>query len=207
MLLERGRTTNAIAGAIGLTLLLGGFFLYIRANADVRFDTVSYPAISASTDPDAAERGAYLVHAVAHCSFCHAAEGTPLTDRASLSGGRHIPTPLAHSHSSNLTSDALTGIQDQSDAQLARTIRHAVRADGSLATLMKIGVGPMADPDLADVIAYLRSQPAVRHQVTASSTRLAGDALLALGLMGPMNREAPPYAPSGPNPSIERGRY
>jgi mono/diheme cytochrome c family protein len=160
-----------------------------------------------NSDPEAVERGAYLVHAVAHCSFCHTSEGAELLEQPPLSGGRVIATPLAESRSSNLTADAETGIRAQSDMELARAIRHAVRADGSLSTLMKIGVGPMADSDLADVIAYLRSQAPVRHEVRESQIRLAGEALLALGLMGPNDRTAPPFVPPMDEPSVARGRY
>jgi mono/diheme cytochrome c family protein len=43
--------------------------------------------------------------------------------------------------------------------------------------------------------------------VTESSTRFAGHALLALGLLGPIDKEIPPYAPMSDQPSIARGRY
>jgi mono/diheme cytochrome c family protein len=65
----------------------------------------------------------------------------------------------------NITSDAQTGIGAWTDAQVAAALRDGVEADGStMCSLMERF--PFSDQQTADVIAYLRSLPAVSRSST-----------------------------------------
>jgi hypothetical protein len=67
----------------------------------------------------------------------------------------------------NLTSDKQTGIGSWTDDQLARAIREGIGHDGrALFPMMPYPhFREMSDEDLASVIVFLRSLPAVRHEL------------------------------------------
>jgi hypothetical protein len=66
----------------------------------------------------------------------------------------------------NLTPDRATGIGNRTDDMLARAIREGVGHDGHLLdpTIMPYEFyHSMSDEDLASIIVYLRSIPAIRN--------------------------------------------
>ncbi len=121
-------------------------------------------------------RGKYLMEGIVACGNCH----TPRDDKGQLqrdkglSGGLLLDIAPFKAYPANVTPDADTGIGKWTDAQLARAIREGIRPDKSL-------IGPpmpiefyrrMADADVAAIIAYLRSQPAVKNTVPRSTYRI-----------------------------------
>ena len=74
----------------------------------------------------------------------------------------------------NITPDRATGIGGWTDAQIARAIREGIRPDGSLiGPPMPIGLyRGLADDDLAAMVAYLRSVPAVSNAAEKSTYRI-----------------------------------
>jgi len=194
-------------------VLVAATLLYFSWRWDKTYPDTSYPAISASVEPGAVERGRYLVHAVAHCSGCHAPRDSLAAFEAGtdpvMRGGELPMGPIGTLRPPNLTSDRDTGIGQHTDAELARAIRHGVRRDGRVAPLM-IGAGPVADADLADMLAYLRSLPPVASDGLASEVSILGKVLLqtALAEVGDVHPvfPIPPYAEAG-DVSVERGRY
>jgi mono/diheme cytochrome c family protein len=128
----------------------------------------AWPQAAGSVD-----RGRYLMDGVLACGNCHfprGPQGQPLADRG-LSGGMLFDEGPIKAYASNITPDAATGIGKWTDAQLAKAIREGIRPDGSL-------IGPpmpvefyrhLSDADLADVIAWLRAQPAVNNAVPKST--------------------------------------
>ncbi len=135
-------------------------------------------AADAARAADAAtvERGKVLMEGIVACGNCHMAvgpQGEPLFDRP-LSGGFKFDDPGFTAYAANITPDDATGIGRWTDAQLGKAIREGIRPDGSL-------VGPpmpipfyrhISDADLAAIIAWLRAQPAVKHEVTKSAYRI-----------------------------------
>ncbi len=110
------------------------------------------------------ERGRYLVETIAGCGNCHTPLGPngPLPGRH-LAGGLVMDEGVFRAVTPNITPDPATGIGGWSDAQLVRAIREGIRPDGTL-------IGPpmpfafyrgLADDDLAAMVAYLRTVPAV----------------------------------------------
>jgi mono/diheme cytochrome c family protein len=105
----------------------------------------------------------------------------------------------------NLTPDSATGIGRRSDGELARMLRHDVRADGR-AALPFMTAQDFSDEDLTAVISFLRSQPAVRNAVPIHDLNLMGKLVMAF-MIKPKGPTQPPAATSPKGPTVENGRY
>ena len=120
---------------------------------------------------DPARRGAYLV-TIGHCMECHSAWSRGVSDfKGGLGrGGRAFPPPEGSPDgtpagvAANITSDPAAGIGAWSEQEIGRAITQGIARDGR--TLKP----PMAyhyyaglkATDLADIIAYLRTVPALQ---------------------------------------------
>jgi mono/diheme cytochrome c family protein len=169
-----------------------------------------YPALHASSDPSVIERGKYLAYGPAHCAYCH----TPETDHAALDAGQQVPLrggmqfdlPFGKVYSRNLTPDPETGIGSRTDGELARILRHGVRADGR-AAIPFMEFHDMSDEDLVAVISFLRSQPAVKNEVPDHAFNFMGKGIMAF-LIEPVGpAKAPPAKSPAVAPTVERGEY
>lgn len=115
------------------------------------------------------ERGAYLVQGPMGCGNCHTPFGPEGFDFDKDLSGRVVEdNEMFTAVAPNLTPAG--PIADWSDAELARAIREGIRPDGSV-------IGPpmpfplyrhISDDDLAAIVAYLRTVPAVESDVPAS---------------------------------------
>jgi mono/diheme cytochrome c family protein len=121
-----------------------------------------------------AERG-YSVFAMAGGCGCHTGPDGPIG-----AGGGKVPTPFGTFYGTNITSDAETGIGAWTDAQIIAAIRDGWRPDGAAESpaMPYYRYAGMADADLADLIAYLRTLAPVRranrqHEVALPFSRLA----------------------------------
>lgn len=194
-------------GAGALVALVAGYAGYVQATYRRDFSSTPLPAVVQRTQPEVVSNGAYLVHAVAHCSACHgvSARNQLREDRNDLRGGWEIAAgPFGTFYPSNLTSDPETGLGKLTDAQLARAIRYGVSADGHLDPVMSFVVGPMSDFDLTSIVSYLRSLPPLKNEVKKDEWGPLAKVLA--GRFGPNLREAAPYSPRG-RAGVERGRY
>jgi mono/diheme cytochrome c family protein len=129
----------------------------------------------AEAQPDLVARGRYLVEGIAGCGNCHTPKG-PQGDvpGMDLAGGTVFDEPPFRAVASNITPDPETGIGRWTDAEVARAIREGIRPDGRV-------IGPpmpielyrgISDADLAAMVAYLRTVPAVRNAVARSVYRM-----------------------------------
>ncbi len=132
-----------------------------------------------SYSPEMVDRGRYMVGLLG-CGSCHtdgALVGAPVPGRelAGSSIGIAYSNPMAVTRpgvlfASNLTPDMETGIGYQSLAELVRMIRLGVNEHGS----QTIPVMPwpayvnITEQDAQAIAMYLKSLPAVRHQVPQS---------------------------------------
>jgi mono/diheme cytochrome c family protein len=118
------------------------------------------------------ERGQYLVDSVNGCFGCHTDQdwskpGAP--PAAGREGSGHIwaDQDLPWLVAPNITPDKETGAGNWSDDALARAIREGIGHDGR--TLFPTMPYPhyrlMSDEDLASIVVYIRSVPAVRNQL------------------------------------------
>lgn len=110
------------------------------------------------------ERGDYLVNTIMACGSCHTPFGPAGFDQSKALAGRLVEQNEQFTAiSSNLTPAG--EIAGWSDAELGKAIREGIRPDGSI-------IGPpmpfevyhgISDDDLASIVAYLRSVPAVEN--------------------------------------------
>jgi len=165
--------------------------------------------ISFGATPARLERGKYLVEAVAHCFMCHSevewkTPGAPPVQEKRGAGKKWEEPALASLVVPNITPDKETGAGTWTDEQFARAIRGGIGHDGrTLFPLMPyMNFRDMSDEDLASVIAYIRSLPAVRNELPKSSLP---DEIKA---MIPPPREVPVSVPA-PDLSdpVKRGAY
>jgi hypothetical protein len=158
----------------GLVLLLG---IAITATVSWRpfIGPKARPLTSRTFErtPQRLERGHYIATAQSGCIYCHSphewsAPGTPIV--AGMEGSGEVE-PYADLPgrivAPNLTPDTETGAGSWTDDQLARAIREGIGHDGrTLFPMMPYqNFREMSDEDVASVVVYLRSLPAVRHEL------------------------------------------
>ena len=149
---------SAITFTVGWRPLLGA---RSRPLTDRHFDST----------PARLARGEYLSRAVLGCLDCHTEHdwkspgGQLVAGRegaGQLFPGEGFPGRIV---APNLTADKETGAGSWTDDQLARAIREGISHDGR--TLFPLMPYPnfrrMSDEDLASVVVYIRSLPAVRN--------------------------------------------
>ena len=125
--------------------------------------------------PQRLARGKYLVDGVLGCFGCHtdadwSKQGAPPV--AGREGSGHIwsDQDMPWLVAPNITPDKETGAGNWSDDTLARAIREGIGHDGrALFPIMPYqNYRDMSDEDLASVIAYLRTVPAVHNQLSTT---------------------------------------
>jgi mono/diheme cytochrome c family protein len=106
--------------------------------------------------------GAYLAGPLARCMDCHT-ERRPGEPTRFGAGGKQFLGPWGISVSANLSSDKTNGLGDWSDAEIERTIRTGIARDGhKLFPPMPFpAYKNIAADDMAALLAYLRSLPAI----------------------------------------------
>jgi len=173
-----------------------------RALLIVLFVLTSSPPARMVTAEGRAERGASIFAMAAGCG-CHTGPDGPMG-----AGGGVIPTPFGTFYGTNITPDAETGIGKWTDQEIATAIRDGWRVDGSAESpaMPYYRYAGMTDTDLADLIAYLRSLPAIRrqnkaHEVSLPLPRIAYRAWRLLFFRQPQ------HAFAAPEDAVARGRY
>ena len=167
--------------AVLATILVLGVLLAAGITATIGWRPFFGPEARPLTDrrfepsPARLERGAYLVQNVAGCLFCHSeldpsVRGLPVKPGEAGAGRTLAAEDLPWLTAPNLTPDAETGAGSWTDDMLARAIREGIGHDGrTLFPMMPYqNFASMSDEDLASVITYIRSLPAVRRELPAS---------------------------------------
>jgi mono/diheme cytochrome c family protein len=118
---------------------------------------------------DELARGKYIV-TLANCHTCHSPtqKTLPLKERT-LAGGVSFTTPFGAFVSANITPDPETGVGKWTKEDFRKLFRTGVRKSGAQLTANFMPwyiYKNMTDADLDAVIAYLRSLPAVKNDVT-----------------------------------------
>ncbi len=122
--------------------------------------------------PQRLERGKYIFNSRSACVDCHSIHDTgpdhPVRPEGQGAGQvmpfDDLPGRIV---ASNLTADEATGAGSWSDDQLARGIREGIGHDGrALFPMMPYErYRSMSDEDLASVVTYIRTLPAVHHKL------------------------------------------
>ena len=173
--------------------------LIVTYSCKTRYKVVEHPFTLIRTS-SAVEHGKNLVYS--SCAGCHYNR----SDKKFVGNRLHeLPGALGKLYSANLTNSETYGItKHYTDAQLAYLIKTGVKKDGHFVPFM---VRPnMADADVNDIIAYLRSDDAA---VAAGDTSVGRTHLNFLGKMAINHQKPQPYIEniSRPTESIANGRY
>ncbi len=170
---------------LGKTLLVGGpaliFALIVAITLTIGWRPFIGPRTRALTarkfevTPQRLERGKYIFNARSACVDCHSEHDTTGEHqvRAGFEGAGEVmpfeglPGRIV---APNLTADVQTGAGAWTDDQIARAIREGIGHDGrTLFPMMPYTLyRRMSDEDLAAVVVYIRSLPAVRHELPAT---------------------------------------
>ena len=158
---------------------------------------------AAQTTREQIARGKYVFGAAAGCG-CHTVAKQPLN-----AGGRKYDGPFGTVYSSNITPDPTTGIGKWTDEQIITATRSGRRPNGE----RLIPVHPytvfngMAEQDLKDVVAYLRSVPPINRATPAKkiSVPMFESVFLPAWLATFAAIESPPK--SAATSGVARGEY
>ena len=195
---------------IVVLLLILAVFIFVQLTWNKKFEA-PYPDIKASKDSTVIARGRYLAYGPAHCGTCH----VPMNKIADvengdvsqpLSGGWTLSIPPGTFRAPNLTSDPVTGIGKLSDGEIARTLRYMVGSD-QRCIFPFMPFAELSDEDLTAVVSFLRSQPAVTHEVKRSELTFLGKALMAFGVITPTGTKGTPPKSVPIDTTIEYGKY
>ena len=140
------------------------------------------PAVDAVADPAQraiAEHGRTLVMNNG-CTGCHATNGPQGPDLTKYLSGGGIKITSKHGTfvSRNLTPDPETGLARRTDDEVKRVLRSGTFSDGhvvSFTTMPWAGFSNWTEEDRHAVVVYLRSLPAVKHQIPEPSLAPAAD--------------------------------
>jgi hypothetical protein len=196
------------AVALGIAVAAVAGFAGVQSSAyDASLDKVydvPIPTVARSTDPEVLARGKHVVDAIAGCTSadCHGSD---------LGGGRTVELgPLGRFTGPNVSNGGL-GLA-YSDGELARLIRHGIKRDGRSVQFMPVqNFRWLPDDDVAAIVSYLRSTPAVERPngpiaFTTLGKVLDRRGLVALDVARRIDHAA--YeAPPRPSPSAAYGRF
>ncbi len=157
------------------------------------------------------DRGEYLVNGVAKCFACHSAPdtslpGLPPKEGSKGAGGLLFSDPAVGSiYARNITPDKETGIGSMTDDQIARAVREGIdRDDHALFPVMPYeNFRHLSDEDLASIVVYIRSIPAIRNKVPRTQVRFPINRLV-LGVPQPV---VSPVADPDLSTPRKRGEY
>ena len=160
--------------------------------------------VAHSSDPAVLARGKHLVEASAACASasCHGGD---------LGGGVTVTLgPMGFFTGPNITPAGVSA--SYSDAELARLLRHGVKADGRSVRFMPVeDFGWLPDDDIAAIVSYLRVVPpsARPNGTTAFTTfakvldRMGG---ITIDVARRIAHQATEHVPP-PGPSAEYGQF
>lgn len=161
--------------------------------------------------PERLERGRYLTQGLLGCETCHSPKdftvhGAPNVPGMELAGQVLLLTGFPGvAAAPNLTPDRETGGGNWSDDEIARAIREGIGHDGR--TIFPImpydDFRNLSDEDLASVVVYLRSVPAVHNSAPPTQVKFPVNYLVQ-GVPQPVTEPV-----HGPNPAdrLATGKY
>lgn len=200
------RLVAKILGSLAVLLLVlaaGGFAVSSsKLGRTYTFDTHIPPI---PTDSASIERGKHFARAISKCVECH---GDNLAGRDLINAG-----PVGHVWAPNLTRGQ-GGVGGQlTDAQWVNAIRRGLKPDGTgLMIMPSEDYQYLTDEDLGQLIAYVKSMPAVDASWPKSRLGPLGRALYLAGKFPASAAEAVdqtsrPPARLTPDTTVEYGRY
>lgn len=199
------RLTYAVGTLVVLVAALAGF-VQVRSNTMLygKYAPVDEP-LTIIHDSAHVARGEHIVKSITMCVECHSMDfgGKVMVDDPAL--GRLV--------AANLTRGEGGKAKNYTDSQLAALIRHGIRPDSSAAIIMPSSdYQYLTDEDVASIVAYIRSIPAVDRVLPTTELRMVGRALVATNQLPPMAAvSVPANRPHAPTikaePTAAYGEY
>ncbi|MGF1464736.1 MAG: c-type cytochrome [Sandaracinaceae bacterium] len=175
---KRSRTLSAHTAAFPIP-----FPLTAAEAAELRAEQLGGVDLEAAALERAVERGRHLVEARYACVECHGRD---------LSGGTMVDDPMIGSLlGPNLTSGQGGKVGAYDAADWDRAVRHGILPDGRPSWMPAEDYQRMSDQELSDIVAYLRTFPAVDKEVPPPSLGPVGYLLVATGQL-PMSADVVP---------------
>lgn len=187
---------------VGLAVVLGaavaGVFGFTSSRMHRHYEITPEP-VAVPTDAASVTRGRHIVEAVTKCIDCHGDD---------LGGKVFIDDPMMGRLSASNLTRGRGGVGTRyTNVDYVRAIRHGVRPDGTpLLFMPSQEFTNLSDEDLGAVLAYVRSLPAVDHELPPNRIKLLPRVLLVtrkLDLLPvelidhtPHPRTAPPVGPT-----------
>jgi cytochrome c553 len=162
-----------LIGVIVIVVLFAGFVL-VRSELALRTVwKVEEPELAIPNDAQALTRGEHIA-ITRGCTACHEKD---------LAGSVVMDVPMiGRMACPNLTSGKGSVTTGFGPRDWERAIRHGVKPDGRALLFMPVrDYAGLSDADTADLIAYVRQQPAVDREETPSYVGPFGRTLFALG--------------------------
>jgi mono/diheme cytochrome c family protein len=190
----------ALLVVVGIGLVLAANLLFERKRERViKLDIKTIPVVA---DAAALERGKYLFMSRG-CGDCHAANGTGRAFINEPGGGFYVRSP-------NITPAGV--VTKYTEQDWVRAIRHGVNPQGRPLFIMPSeDYNRFTDQDVAALIAYARSLPAVRGGSAELRVPLLVKALYAVGVVKDsaekIDHSLPPATPVPEGVTPEHGKY
>ncbi|MBR9920784.1 MAG: c-type cytochrome [Bacteroidetes bacterium] len=134
----------------GILLLLLCFGLYINIKGIPTYE-VHAPEVAIEMDSSSIANGKRLTTMI--CAGCHMAEDRKLTGRLL----HDIPASFGKTWSQNITRHETEGLGRYTDGELIYLLRTGIKRDGNYCPPWMPSYPLMADDDLEDIVAFLRS--------------------------------------------------
>lgn len=193
-----GFTVAALA-AVAATVAGAAWLGERRLTRDVDVRVVPVPY---ARDPAAAKLGKHLFESRG-CSYCHGADGRGIV--VVQAEGVDVRSP-------NITRGPGGVVADYNEGDWVRTIRHGVSPKGhALLFMPSQAYNRMSDPDLAALVAYVRSLAPVAGESATLTLPLRFKVEYGIGLVrdasDKIDHRRPPPAPVAPAPTAQYGAY
>lgn len=190
----------ALLVVLGLGLVLAANVLYERKRD--RVVVLDVKGVTVGTDDATLARGKYLF-AARGCGDCHAANGAGRVFIDDPQGGFKVRSP-------NITPGGV--VAKYTDVDWVRAIRHGVRPDGrALFVMPSEDYNRLTDADVAALIAFARTLPAVQGEGASFSVPLPVKAMYAFGVVKDasekIDHSLPPAQPVAEGVTPEHGKY
>ena len=147
-----------VLGVLVLLVIVGVGFVFISSNAALNKEyDVAITPIEIPTDEESIQWGRHLA-ITRGCADCHGAD---------MGGGHWLQMgPIAGFAGVNITPGPGSVVENYSDADYVRAIRHGIKENGkSVIAMPSYEYYYLSDKDLGSLIAYLKSLPPVAREV------------------------------------------
>jgi len=194
----------AIRVVVAVVLAVAAFLFYID-----RSGIPHYPPgqiqLKVDVTPERVEGGRRTVQLL--CAGCHLDNET-----ASLAGKPmpDLPAQFGSAHSANITSDPETGVGAWTDGELVYLLRTGITRDGRYTPPWMVKLPNMADEDILDVIAFLRSDDPLVRPIKAkrpASKPSLMTKVLSRVVFKPLPYPTAPIVAPDPSDKVAHGRY